>query len=265
MLMENKVGIVFGLANDYSYAWFIAKALYEAGAKIIFGYLPGEKNERRVTLALESMGYDSPDIYPCEVTNDGYLDSFFDYVNQNYGKIDFVVHSVAYANKEFLKYGRFHETPRDVWTQALEISAFSLVDIANRSKEIMNEGGSIISLSYLGGEKVVPGYNVMGVAKSALEMSTRYLAYELGKKNIRVNCISGGPLKTLSAMGVESFSRILDYQAKSAPLKRNIEGNEVGKTALYLLSDLSSGVTGEIIHVDSGFHVLANIPANSTD
>ena len=265
MLMKNKVGIVFGLANDYSYAWFIAKALYEAGAKIIFGYLPGEKNHRRVTLALESMGYDSPDIFPCEVTNDTDLDGFFEYVKQKFGKIDFVVHSVAYANKEYLKLGRFHETPREVWTQALEISAYSLVDIANRAKNLMVEGGSIISLSYLGGEKVVPGYNVMGVAKSALEMSTRYLALELGSDNIRVNCISGGPLKTLSAMGVEGFSKILEHQAKASPLKRNIDGVEVGKTALYLLSDYSSAVTGEVIHVDSGFHVLANLPAESCE
>ena len=263
MLMKNKVGIVFGLANDYSYAWFIAKALYEAGAKIIFGYLPGDKNKRRVTLALESMGYEAADIYPCEVTNDDDLDSFFDYVSGKFGKIDFVVHSVAYANKDYLKLGRFHETPRDVWTQALEISAYSLVDIANRSKEIMNDGGSIISLSYLGGEKVVPGYNVMGVAKSALEMSTRYLAMELGALKIRVNCISGGPLKTLSAMGIESFSKILEHQEKVSPLKRNIGGEEVGKTALYLLSDYSSAVTGEVIHVDSGFHVLANFPTEN--
>ena len=260
MLMKDKVGIVFGLANDYSYAWFIAKTLYEAGAKIVFGYLPGDKNKRRVTLALESMGYESPDIFPCEVTNDEDLDSFFGHIGKTYGSIDFVVHSVAFANKDYLKIDRFHETPRDVWTQALEISAYSLVDIANRSKELMKDGGSIISLSYLGGEKVVPGYNVMGVAKSALEMSTRYLAMELGEMNIRVNSISGGPLKTLSAMGVESFSKILEHQASVAPLKRNIVGEEVGKTALFLLSDYSSGITGEVVHVDSGFHVLANFP-----
>lgn len=257
-ILKGKKGLVFGLANERSYAWYMSKALFNTGAEVIFSYLPGEKNERRVRLSLKDMGRESAPIYPCDVTKDEDLDTLFDTLSHEHGNIDFIVHSVAFANKEYLKIGNFHKTPRDVWNQALEISAYSLIAIAQRAHLIMQNGGSIISMSYLGGEKVVPGYNVMGVAKSALEMSTRYLALELGPKNIRVNAISGGPLKTLSAMGIDGFETILDHQQKFAPLKRNITGEEVGHTAAYLISDFSSAVTGEVIHADAGFHILAN-------
>lgn len=257
-LMHNKKGIVFGLANDRSYAWYISQALFDAGAEIIFGYYPTEKNERRFRSGLKELSHESAEAHPCNVTNDQDLDRMFEQIAGKHGKIDFLVHSVAYADKDYLRVGRFHETPRDVWNVAMDTSAYSLVAMAQRAKPLMKDGGSILALSYLGGEKVVPGYNVMGVAKAALEMSSRYLAMELGRQNIRVNCISGGPLKTLSAMGIANFDVILRHHEQCAPLQRNIDGSEVGKTALFLLSDQSSAITGEIVHLDTGFHILAN-------
>lgn len=257
--LAGKIGIVFGLANDRSYAWYISQALLAAGADIIFSYYPSEKNERRFRQALEKMGQASAEAYPCDVTKDEDMDRLFAGIAQKHEGLDFIVHSVAYADKDYLKIGRFHETPRDVWNLALETSAYSLVAIARRAKPLMKNGGSIMAMSYLGGEKVVAGYNVMGVAKSALDMAARYLALELGPDNIRVNCISGGPLKTLSAMGIEDFEVILNRQQEYAPLQRNISGQEVGRAAVFLLSDLSSAVTGEILHVDAGFHILADL------
>ena len=257
-LLDGKKGIVFGLANDRSYAWYISEALFAAGAEIIFGHYPTEKNERRFRNGLKEMGHESAEAYPCDVTNDQDLDRMFEQIAQKHDKIDFLVHSVAYADKDYLRVGRFHETPRDVWKVALDTSAYSLVAMAQRAKPLMKDGGSILSLSYLGGEKVVPGYNVMGVAKAALEMSSRYLAMELGRQNIRVNCISGGPLKTLSAMGIANFEVILRHHEQCAPLQRNIDGKDVGSTAVFLLSDQSSAITGEVVHLDTGFHILAN-------
>jgi enoyl-[acyl-carrier protein] reductase I len=257
-VLAGKKGIVFGLANDRSYAWYMSQAALAAGAELIFSYFPGEKNERRFRNGLRDMGHENAEAYPCNVTDDADLDRLFEQIEAKHGTIDFVVHSVAYADKDYLKVGRFHETPRDVWNVAMETSAYSLVAIAQRAKRIMPDGGSIIAMSYLGGEKVVPGYNVMGVAKSALEMSARYLALELGAQQIRVNCISGGPLKTLSAMGINNFEVILRHQEDYAPLQRNINGDEIGSTAVFLLSDMSSAITGEVLHLDSGFHVLAN-------
>ena len=257
-LLEGKKGIVFGLANDRSYAWYISQALFAAGAELIFGYYPTEKNERRFRSGLRELDRESAEAYPCDVTSDEDLDRMFEQIAQKHGNIDFLVHSVAYADKDYLKVGRFHETPRDVWNVALDTSAYSLVAMAQRAKPLMTDGGSILALSYLGGEKVVPGYNVMGVAKAALEMSARYLAMELGQQNIRVNCISGGPLKTLSAMGIANFEIILRHHEQCAPLQRNIDGREVGSTAVFLLSDQSSAITGEVVHLDTGFHILAN-------
>ena len=257
-LLDGKKGIVFGLANDRSYAWYISEALFNAGAEVIFSYYPTEKNERRFRNGLRDMGHESAEAYPCDVTRDEDLDRMFQQIAQKHDKIDFLVHSVAYANKDYLRVGRFHETPRDVWNVALDTSAYSLVAMAQRVKPLMKDGGSILSLSYLGGEKVVPGYNVMGVAKAALEMSSRYLAMELGRQNIRVNCISGGPLKTLSAMGIANFDVILRHHEQCAPLQRNINGDDVGSTAVFLLSEQSSAITGEVLHLDTGFHILAN-------
>ncbi len=258
--MKNKVGIVLGLANDRSYAYYITEALLKAGSRPVFGYLPGEKNERRIRSALEQFGLEEPWLQPCDVCSDEDLDALFDRLKYDFGEIDYIVHSVAFANKEYLELGNFHKTPRSVWNQALETSAYSLVAVAQRAVPLMNNGGSIISLSYLGADRVVPGYNVMGIAKSALESSTRYLAAELGGKGIRVNCISGGPLRTLSAMGISNFDKILTHNAEYSPLRRNISGEEVGHTAAFLLSSMASGITGEVIYVDAGFHTLACLP-----
>ncbi len=254
--MEGKTGIVFGIANDRSYAWYITKQLIAAGANLGFSHLPGEKMARRVNLALEELGLTDSWLCPCNVADDESLDQLFESIRAKYGKIDFIVHSVAFADRTFLQLGNFHTTTRACWNQALDISAYSLLAISQRAISLMPDGGSIISMSYYGGEKVVPGYNVMGIAKAALEHTTRYLAAELGEHNIRVNSISGGPLRTLAAMAVGGIGFMFEHHAKRAPLRRNIEGEEVGDAAVFLLSDASSGITGEIMHVDTGFNVL---------
>jgi enoyl-[acyl-carrier protein] reductase I len=255
-LMDGKRGIVFGIANDRSYAWYITKQLLEQGAECCYTHLPGDKMERRVRNAVKEFGNEDPWLMSCDASNDEDLDAVFDKLKEDFGQIDFIVHSIAFADRQFLEIGNFHKTTREAWAQALDISAYTLLAMAQRAVPLMSEGGSIISMSYYGGEKVIPGYNIMGIAKSALEHTTRYLAAELGEKNIRVNSISGGPLRTLAAMAVGGISEMFDHQARKAPLKRNIEGEEVGNTAVYLLSDLSSGVTGEIIYVDAGFNVV---------
>ncbi len=255
-IMDGKKGLVFGVANDRSYAWFITKQLLEAGATCGFSHLPGEKMERRVRLALEELNVQDPWLCPANVADDDDLDALFAAVQSHFGPIDFLVHSVAFADRAYLQIGNFHATPRAAWNQALDISAYSLLAMTQRAVPLMPAGGSIVSMSYYGGEKVVPGYNVMGIAKAALEHTTRYLAAELGEKNIRLNAISGGPLRTLAAMAVGGIGFMFEHHAKRAPLRRNIEGEEVGDTAVFLLSDQSSGITGEIIHVDTGFNVL---------
>jgi enoyl-[acyl-carrier protein] reductase I len=255
-LMDGKKGIVFGIANDRSYAWYIAKQLVEQGAECLFTHLPGDKMERRCRLAIKELGIEDPWLVPCDASKDEDLDAVFARIADEFGGIDFIVHSIAFADRTFLEIGNFHTTTRAAWSQALDISAYTLLAMAQRATEVMPEGGSIISMSYYGGEKVIPGYNIMGIAKAALEHTTRYLAAELGEKNIRVNSISGGPLRTLAAMAVGGISDMFDHQARKAPLKRNIEGEEVGNTAVYLLSDLSTGVTGEIIYVDAGFNIV---------
>jgi len=194
-LMEGKRGIIFGVANDRSYAWHITKSLMEHGAECLFTHLPGDKMERRCVGAVKELGIDNPWLMPCDVSRDEDLDAVFNKLGADFGSIDFVVHSVAFADRAFLDVGKFHTTSRQAWTQALDISAYSLLAMAQRAKAIMPQGGSIISMTYYGGEKVIPGYNVMGIAKAALEHTTRYLASELGEQNIRVNTISGGPLR----------------------------------------------------------------------
>jgi enoyl-[acyl-carrier protein] reductase I len=255
-LMTGKRGIVFGIANDRSYAWYITKQLLEHGAECAFTYLPFGKMERRVTKAVEELKVANPWLMPCDAGKDEDLDAVFNKLGADFGKIDFVVHSIAFAEREFLRPGNFHTTSRAAFTQALDISAYTLLAMTKRAVPLMTGGGSIISMSYYGGEKVIPGYNVMGVAKAALEHTTRYLAAELGEKNIRVNAISGGPLRTLAASAVGEIDAMIEHQARKAPLKRNIQGEEVGNTAVYLLSDMSSGVTGEIIYVDAGFNII---------
>jgi len=247
--MQGKRGLITGIANERSYAWFIAQSLLEAGAECVFTHLPGEKMERRCRKAIEALGVENPTLISMDASSDDDLDRVFG----DLGNIDFLVHSIAFADKDWLKQGKFASTPREVYTQALDISAYTLMAMANRAEPLMKSGGSIISMSYYGAEKAVPGYNVMGVAKSALESATRYLAMELGEKDIRVNSISGGPLKTLSSMAVGGFSSILDWVQEKAPLKRNVTGEDVGGTATWLLSDMSSGVTGQVIYVDCGY------------
>jgi enoyl-[acyl-carrier protein] reductase I len=217
-----------------------------------------EKSERRVRKAMEENGFGQAWLHPCDVGSDESIESFFSAAKDKFGTIDFLVHSLAFANRDFLKkdYGVFTSTPREVFRQAIDISAYSLLALTRAAAPMMPEGGSIIALTYLGSEKVVPGYNVMGVAKAALESTARYLAFDLGGKKIRVNTISAGPLKTLSAMAVGGIDEMFAHVERKAPLHRNIEGDEVGRTAVYLLSDLSSGVTGENIFVDAGFNTV---------
>ncbi|MEX2386374.1 MAG: enoyl-ACP reductase [Phycisphaeraceae bacterium] len=257
-LLEGKKGIVFGIANDRSYAWYITKSLIEQGATCAFTHLPDPKGkmERRCRQAVEELGVKDPWLAPCDVSKDEDLDAVFAKLKSDFGQIDFIVHSVAFADRQFLQEGNFHKTSREAWTQALDISAYSLLAMGQRAVDVMPDGGAIISMTYYGGEKVIPGYNVMGVAKAALEHTTRYLAADLGAKNIRVNTISGGPLRTLAASAVGGIAEMFEHQERKAPLKRNITGEEVGNTAVYFLSDMSSGVTGETIHVDAGFSVV---------
>jgi enoyl-[acyl-carrier protein] reductase I len=207
---------------------------------------------------MEEGGFADAWLHPIDVTKDADIETFFAAARQHFGTIDFLVHSLAYANRDYLKKdtGNFLSTPRDVFAQALDVSAYSLIAMARAAAPLMPNGGSIIALTYLGGEKVIPGYNIMGVAKAALESAARYLAFDLGQQKIRVNTVSAGPIRTLSAMGVSGFDEILEHVPRKAPLKRNVDGDEVGKTAVYLLSDLASGVTGENVYVDGGFNTV---------
>lgn len=255
-LLDGRKGLIFGIANDRSIACHVARSLHEEGAACGFPHLPGEKNARRAQKAIEAIGIADPWLIPCDASSDEDLDAVLAATKQRFDTIDFVVHSIAYADRNYLKPGMFHQTPRDVWSQALDISAYTLVAMAQRFKPIMPRGGSIIAMSYYGAEKAIPGYNVMGVAKAALEAATRYLALELGECGIRVNTISAGPLRTLSSMGVGGIDEIFDWVAKKSPLQRNIEAGEVGKTAAFLVSDLSTGVTGENLYVDAGYNVV---------
>jgi len=255
-LLDGKKGLILNIANDRSIAWHIANNAIKQGATCGFGYLPMEKMERRVRKAMEEGGFSDSWLHPCDVGKDESIESFFAAAGQQFGTIDFVVHSLAFANKDYLAVGKFLSTPRDVFAQALDISAYSLIAMSRAAAPLMPNGGSIIAMSYLGSEKAVPGYNVMGVAKAALESASRYLAYELGEKKIRVNTVSAGPVRTLSAMAVGGIDSMFDHTAAKAPLKRNIEGDEVGKAAIFLLSDLSSAITGENLYVDCGFNVV---------
>ncbi len=251
-LMEGKRGVIFGVSNTHGIAYGIAKQLYDAGAEIAFTYA-GEVMEKRVRPIAEGMN--AKVIMSCDVTKEDEVKAVFAELEKVYGKIDFVVHAVAFAQREDLM-GEFINTSKEGWDIAMGVSSYSLVSLARNAKPIMNEGGSILALTYLGGEKVVANYNVMGVAKAALESAARYLAENLGKHGIRVNCISAGAVKTLAASGIGGFGKMLKAAVAKAPLKRNVTLEDVGKTGLYLLSDLSSGVTGEIIHVDCGCHCV---------
>jgi enoyl-[acyl-carrier protein] reductase I len=251
-MLENKVGMIFGVANKRSIAWACAEACLNQGAKLAFTY-QGERLKENV----EKLTKDIPDtlVVPCDVTNQQEVDAAFAAVGEKYGKLDFLVHSIAFAPREALE-GEFLTTTREAFLTAMEISTFSLTQVSLAAMPLMKDGGSIVTMSYYGAEKVVMNYNVMGVAKAALEASTRYLAADLGRHNIRVNAISAGPINTLSARGVKNMGTLLNYVGEKSPLKRNVEAREVGNTALFLVSDLASGITGETIYVDCGYNIM---------
>lgn len=253
-LLAGKTGLIFGVAHKTSIAWAIAKALSAAGMRLAFTY-QGERLEKNVRTLAETL--EGSLILPCDVTRDEEIQSVYDSVGESFGRLDTLVHSVAFAKKEDLS-GAFVETSRDGYHLAQDISAYSLTALTRAALPLFEKagGGSVITLTYLGGERVVENYNVMGVAKAALEMSMRYLAADVGSRNVRVNAISAGPIKTLAAKGISGFSNILSYMEEHTPLRRNVETAEVADTALYLASHLSRGVTGEVIHVDSGFHIM---------
>ncbi|RKK02719.1 enoyl-[acyl-carrier-protein] reductase FabI [Pseudoroseomonas wenyumeiae] len=251
-LMAGKRGLIMGVANDRSIAWGIARAVAAQGAEIAFTY-QGEALEKRVRPLAESLGSDI--VLPCDVTDEASIDSVFETLEKRWGKLDFLVHAIGFADKQFLR-GRYMDTPRAAFLQALDISCFSFVSVSKRAAALMSEGGSLLTLSYLGAERVTPHYNVMGVAKAALEASVRYMAVDVGARGIRVNAISAGPIKTLAASGIGDFRYILKWNQYNAPLKRNTTIEDVGGSALYLLSDLGAGVTGEVHHVDSGYHIV---------
>lgn len=251
-LMNGKKGIIFGVSNQRGIAYAIAQQLHEAGAEIAFTYA-GEVMESRVRPLAEGMN--AKIIMECDVTNEEHVKKVFDECAKVYGKIDFVVHAVAFANKEDLQ-GKFIDTTRAGWDLALGVSAYSLITVSKYAQPIMNEGGSIFALTYLGSDYVVANYNVMGVAKAALESSVRYLAADLGQYNIRVNAISAGAVKTLAAKGISGFDRMLKAATLKAPLKRNVSLEDVGRAGLYLASDLSSGTTGQVLFVDCGCHAV---------
>jgi enoyl-[acyl-carrier protein] reductase I len=255
-LLAGKVGLVVGIANDRSYAWHIAKSLTEHGATCAFTHLPGEKNERRTRKAVEEMGITDALFAPLDAGKDEDIDAAFNAYAQKFDRMDFLIHSIAFADREWLQHGKFVHTPRAAYLSAIDISAYTLLGMSRRAVPMMSKGGSILSMSYYGAEKVVPGYNVMGVAKAALEATGRYLAAELGASNIRVNTISGGYLRTLASSAVAGTGSMEEHAEQRAPLRRSVEGADVGKTAVYLVSDLSSGVTGETIYVDCGVNII---------
>lgn len=257
-LLDGKIGLVVGIANDRSYAWHIANSIVEHGGTCAFTHLPGEKNERRTAKAIEKLGVSDPLLVPLDASSDEEIDKAVAAYAERYDRMDFLVHSIAFADREWLAKGNFHLTPRQAFLDAIDISAYTLLGLARATKPLMERsgGGSILGMSYYGAEKVVPGYNVMGVAKSCLESTMRYLAAELGEFGIRVNTISGGYLRTLASSAVGGAEDIAKHNDTRAPLRRNVEGSDVGKTAAYLVSDLSSGVTGENIYVDCGVNTI---------
>ncbi len=253
-LMSGKRGIIFGVANDMSIAWGVAQQLHAQGATLAFTYL-NEALEKRVRPLAESLGAEL--ILPCDVAHDAEIEAVFATIKEQWGEIDFVVHAVAFANREDLKHG-FSQTSRAGFSLAMDISAYSLVAMARCAVPLMKPGGSIVTMTYLGASRVIPNYNVMGVAKAALEASVRYLAAELGEKNIRVNAISAGPIRTLAASGVANFKAKMKLMDDYAPLRRTVSTEEVGNSSVYFLSDLSSGVTGEVHYVDGGFSTVVS-------
>jgi len=251
-LMDGKRGLIMGLANDKSLAWGIAKALRAQGAELAFSY-QGEALEKRVRPLADQLGSDF--LIDCDVSDMGALDTAFDTLQARWPTIDFVVHAIGFSDKSQLR-GRFYDTTLDNFLMTMNISAYSFVAVAQRAQRMMPNGGALLTLTYYGAEKVIPHYNVMGVAKAALETSVKYLAVDLGPENIRVNALSAGPIQTLAARGIGDFNYILKWNELNSPLRRTVTIDDVGGAGLYLLSDLASGVTGEIHHVDAGYNVI---------
>jgi enoyl-[acyl-carrier protein] reductase I len=261
-LFDGKKGLVFGIANDRSIAWAITKQLAAEGAEMGFTHLPDRdperpKAEKKLRKLVEPIG--AKLVMPCDVQNDDLLDAVFAAAGETFGQLDFIVHSMAYAPLDDLK-GPVSGVSRGGFNMSMEISAYSLMNLAGRAKPLMTDGGSILAMTYLGGETVIPGYNLMGICKAALESALGYLAHELGPDGIRVNAVSAGPLKTLAASAVGDFNKMMKLYETFSPLRRNVTSEEVGKTAMFLLSDMASGITGENVHVDSGYHIMGAPP-----
>lgn len=259
-LMHGKRGLIMGVANDRSLAWGIAKALHDHGAELAFTY-QGEALEKRVRPLAATIG--AQHVLECDVTNAASIDSVFDALGKAWGKLDFLVHAIGFSDKNELK-GRYIDTSFDNFALTMNVSCYSFTAVMQRAEKLMTDGGSALTLTYYGAERVMPHYNVMGVAKAALEASVRYLAVDLGKKGIRVNAISAGPIKTLAASGIGDFRYILKWNELNAPLRRNVSIEQVGGAGLYLLSDLGSGVTGETHHVDSGYHAVGMVATDQS-
>ena len=260
-LMAGKRGVIMGVANNRSIAWGIAKACRDQGAEVALTWQGDALKKRVEPLAQELDAFMAGD---CDVTNLDSIDAVFNNIEAHWGKIDFVVHAIAFSDKDELT-GRYIETSRDNFQKTMDISVYSFTAVAARAEKIMNDGGSLLTLTYYGAEKVMPHYNVMGVAKAALEASVRYLAVDMGGRGIRVNAISAGPIKTLAASGIGDFRYILKWNEYNSPLKRNVTTDEVGKSGMYLLSDLSTGVSGEVHHVDCGYHTVGMKAVDAPD
>lgn len=260
-IMDGKRGLIMGVANKQSMAWGIAQACHAQGAEMAFSY-QGDALKKRVAPLAESIGCDT--LLECDVTDAASMDALFAALEAKWGKIDFIVHAIGFSDKNELR-GRYVDTSAENFRMTMDISVYSFTAVAQRAEKIMNEGGSMLTLTYYGAEQVMPHYNVMGVAKAALEASIKYLAEDLGKDGIRVNAISAGPVKTLAASGIGDFRYILKWNELNSPLRRNIDIDDVGKSAMYLLSDLSSGVTGENLHVDAGYHVVGMKAVDAPD
>ena len=260
-LMQGKRGLIMGIANDKSIAWGIAQALAREGAEMAFSFV-GEALERRVRPLAESVGVKH--VLPCDVGDDASMDALFATLEREWGSLDFLVHAIGFSDKEQLR-GRYAETTRENFAMTMDISVYSFTAVARRAAALMPQGGSLLTLTYYGAERVMPHYNVMGVAKAALEASVRYLAEDFGKDAIRVNAISAGPIKTLAASGIGDFRYIMKWNELNSPLRRNVTQGDVGNSALYLLSDLGAGVTGETHHVDAGYHVVGMKAVDAPD
>lgn len=259
--MQGKRGLIMGVANDKSIAWGISQQLYACGAELAFTY-QGDALQKRVEPLANSIG--SKIILPCDVTNDDSVDAVFSNIEKQWGKLDFVLHAIAFSDKEELK-GKYLSTSRDNFARTMDISCFSFTSVAQRAVPLMKDGGSLLTLTYGGSMRVMPHYNVMGVAKAALEASVRYLAMDLGPQNIRVNALSAGPIRTLAAAGIGDFRYILKWNEYNSPLRRNVTLDDVGRSGLYLLSELSSGVTGEVHYVDCGYNVIGMKAVDAPD